>query len=88
MILYFLNDKKGIITTYLNVGVEMPVVQLVDTIKQRKEELGLTINALSLESGVGTRTINRILAGKDVRYSSISLVLESLDLTISISENN
>jgi len=66
----------------------MPIVQLVDTIKQRKEELGLTINALSLESGVGTRTINRILAGEDVRYSSISLVLQSLDLTISICENN
>lgn len=66
----------------------MSIVQLVDTIKQRKEELGLTIDKMSLESGVGTRTINRILAGEDVRYSSISSVLESLDLSISISESN
>ncbi len=37
---YFFNDKLGIINYLLNVGVYMPVVQLVDTIKQRKQELG------------------------------------------------
>jgi len=66
----------------------MSVINLVQIIKERKDQLGLTIDAIASESNVGTRTINRILAGKDVRYSSISLVLESLDLTISISENN
>ena len=62
----------------------MPVVQLVDTIKQRKQELGLTIDKMSIESGVGTRTINRILAGEDVRYSSIESLLRSLNLSITI----
>ena len=62
----------------------MPVVQLVDTIKQRKQELGLTIDKMSFESGLGTRTINRILAGKDVRYSSIESLLRSLNLSIAI----
>jgi len=62
----------------------MPIVQLVDTIKQRKQELGLTIDKMSSESGVGTRTINRILAGKDVRYSSIESLLRSLNLSITI----
>ena len=62
----------------------MPIVQLVDTIKQRKQELGLTIDNMSSESGVGTRTINRILAGQDVRYSSIESLLRSLNLSITI----
>lgn len=62
----------------------MPAVQLVDTIKKRKQELGFTIEKLSLESGVGARTINRILAGDDVRYSSIESLLKSLNLSISI----
>lgn len=62
----------------------MPIVQLVDTIKKRKQELGLTIDKMSSESGVGTRTINRILAGEDVRYSSIESLLKSLHLSITI----
>lgn len=62
----------------------MPVVQLVDTIKERKQELGFTIERLSSESGVGTRTINRILAGNDVRYSSIESLLKSLNLSMTI----
>ena len=62
----------------------MPIVQIVDTIKKRKQELGLTIDKMSAKSGVGTRTINRILAGEDVRYSSIESLLRSLNLSISI----
>ena len=62
----------------------MPIIKLVDIIKQRKLELGLTINKMSAESGVGTRTINRILAGDDVRYSSIESLLRSLNLSITI----
>jgi len=33
---------------------------------------------------VGTRTINRILAGEDVRYSSIESLLRSLNLSLTI----
>ena len=59
-------------------------MQLVDMIKKRKQELGYTIEKLSFESGVGTRTINRILAGNDVRYSSIESLLKSLNLSMTI----
>ncbi len=62
----------------------MPITQLANAIKKRKQELGLTIDKMSVESGVGARTINRILAGEDVRYSSIESLLKSLNLSISI----
>jgi len=62
----------------------MPIVQIVDSIKKRKQELGLTINKMSAESGVGARTINRNLAGEDVRYSSIESLLRSLNLSLTI----
>ena len=62
----------------------MPMVQIINTIKKRKQELGLTIDKMSAESGVGTRTINRILAGEDVRYSSIESLLRSLNLSLTI----
>jgi len=62
----------------------MPITQLANTIKKRKQELGLTIDKMSVASGVGARTINRILAGEDVRYSSIESLLKSLNLSISI----
>ena len=69
---------------YLKRKENIPMIKLVDIIKQRKQELGLTINKMSAESGVGTRTINRILAGQDVRYSSIESLLRSLNLSIII----
>lgn len=65
----------------------MPIVQIVDIIKKRKQELGLTISKMSSESGVGTRTINRILAGDDVRYSSIESLLRSLNLSMTIGKH-
>ena len=64
----------------------MLVVQLVDTIK-KKQELGFTIERLSSESGVGTRIINIILAGADVRYSSIELLLRSLNLSMTVEKH-
>ena len=69
---------------YLKRKENIPMIKLVDIIKQRKQEHGLTINKMSAESGVGTRTINRILAGQDVRYSSIESLLRSLNLSIII----
>ena len=62
----------------------MGTVQLSNMIKNRKSELGLTIQKISTESGVAERTVNRILAGKDVRYSSLVAVLEVLGLSISV----
>jgi len=61
---------------------------LVESIQKRKDELGWTIERISQESGVGIRTVNRILAGQDVRFSSIRSVVEALSLTIHIEKVN
>ena len=60
---------------------------LVEKILMRKQQLGWTINKMSEESGVGVRTINRILAKQDVRISSIDAIMRVLNLEITIDEN-
>lgn len=62
----------------------MGAIQLSAMMRQRKSEPGLTIQKISNTSGVAERTINRILAGEDVRYSSLLSVLAVLDLFISL----
>ena len=59
---------------------------LTESIRERKDDLGWTIERLSQESGVGVRTINRILAGKDVRFSSMEAVMNALGLSIMVGE--
>jgi len=59
---------------------------LVEKILSQKEHLGWTINKLAKESGVGVRTISRILAKQDVRFSSIDAVMNVLNLEIRINE--
>jgi len=76
--------KKGIIVSILKQEIKMGTIQLSEMIKRRKSELGLTIQKISIESGVAERTVNRILAGEDVRYSSLLAVLEVLGLSISV----
>ncbi len=57
---------------------------LTENILQRKHELAWTIEKISKESGVGVRTVNRIFAGQDVRFSSITAVLDALDIDLSL----
>lgn len=76
--------KKGIMITIYLLGDEMGTVQLSEMIKKRKSKLGLTIQVISNKSGVAERTVNRVLAGEDVRYSSLLAVLAVLDLSISV----
>jgi len=59
---------------------------LIEKILMRKQQLGWTINKLACESGVGVCTINRIIAGEDVRFSSIDAVMSVLNLEITIDE--
>ena len=59
---------------------------LVEKILMQKQHLGWTIDKLSKESGVGVRTINRILAKQDVRFSSIDAIMNVLNLEITIDE--
>lgn len=60
---------------------------LTESIRERKDDLGWTIERISRESGVGVRTVNRILAGKDVRFSSIEAVMDALELSITIDKS-
>jgi len=51
-------------------------------INQIKDLLKMTISDISEHSGVSTRSVNWVLAGEDVRYSSIVAVLDALELSV------
>lgn len=65
---------------------------LIKKIKERKKTLGITIENLAKLSGLGIRTLNRFLAGEDVKLSTVEKVTLLLGLdfagneTISIEE--
>jgi predicted transcriptional regulator len=54
--------------------------ELVLLLKQAKHERSLTMREIAERSQVGLRTVNRIFAGEDVRCSSLSAVMETLDI--------
>ena len=60
----------------------MSATQIVQLIKKAKQQKKMTLNKIASESGVAIRTVNRIFAGEDVRFSSLMAVLETLDLSI------
>ena len=60
----------------------MNTTEIVQRIKEAKQEKKLTLSEIASESGVAIRTVNRIFAGEDVRFSSLQAVLETLDLII------
>ena len=62
----------------------MNSTEIVQLIKEAKQQKGLTFRDIASESGVAIRTVNRIFAGEDVRFSSLRAVLETLGLSISI----
>jgi transcriptional regulator with XRE-family HTH domain len=65
---------------------------LIKKIKERKKTLGITIENLAKLSGLGIRTLNRFLAGEDVKLSTVEKVTLLLGLdfagneTISLEE--
>ncbi len=59
----------------------MNTTEIVQCIKEAKQQKKLTLNEIASESGVAIRTVNRIFAGEDVRFSSLRAVLEALDLS-------
>jgi len=61
---------------------------LNESIRERKDDLGWTIDKISQESGVGVRTVNRILAGEDVRFSSIEAVMDALELSLTVNKSS
>ncbi len=54
--------------------------ELIEQIIARKEQLGITIENLAKLSGVGVRTINRLLKNEDVKLSTIEAVTNILGL--------
>lgn len=61
---------------------------LAESIREQKHNLGWTIEKISQESGVGVRTVNRILAGDDVRFSSLESVMDALDLSLIVDKKD
>jgi len=58
----------------------MKRLDLINQIIARKEQLNITIDNLATLSGVGVRTINRLLKNKDVKLSTIESVTNFLGL--------
>lgn len=58
----------------------MKRLDLINQIIARKEQLGITVENLAKLSGVGVRTINRLLKNEDVKFSTIEHVTNFLGL--------
>jgi len=58
----------------------MKRLELVNKIIKRKKQLGITVENLAKLSGVGVRTINRLLKNDDVKLSTIERVTNVLGL--------
>lgn len=58
--------------------------QIVELIKKAKQQKKMTLHEIAFESKVAIRTVNRIVAGEDVRFSSLVAVLETLNLSITV----
>ena len=62
----------------------MKNIKIVELLRKSKAEKKMTMNDIAEKSNVGIRTVNRIFAGEDVRFSSMMAVLKALNLTIHI----
>jgi len=64
----------------------MTRIQLLQKVKTRKEEVGITLDNLSKLSGLGFRTVTRFFAGDDVKLSTVEKITEILGLDFSGNE--
>jgi len=60
--------------------------ELIRKTHQRREEVGITLENLAKLSGLGIRTLNRLFAGEDVKFSTIEKVTNFLGLDFSGNE--
>ena len=58
----------------------MKRLELIEQIVARKEHLNITIENLAKLSGVGIRTVNRLLKNEDVKLSTVEAVTNVLGL--------
>jgi len=57
-------------------------LELVGMLRKAKVLKKFTMNDIADKSGVGIRTVNRIFAGQDVRFSSMIAVLDALHINL------
>ncbi len=60
--------------------------ELLDRVKARKENVGITIDNLSKVSELGSKTLSRFFAGHDVKLSTVEKVTEVLGLDLAGNE--
>ena len=53
---------------------------VLDRVKQRKKQLGLTIDNISKLSNLGNRTVTRFFAGADVKLSTLEKISNILGI--------
>lgn len=58
----------------------MKRIELINQIVARKDQIGITVENLAKLSGVGIRTVNRLLKNEDVKLSTIEHVTNFLGL--------
>ena len=58
----------------------MTRLELINKIKDRKEQLHISIENLAKLSGIGIRTLNRFFAGDDVKLSTVEKITNILGL--------
>ncbi|QFR49396.1 helix-turn-helix domain-containing protein [Sulfurimonas lithotrophica] len=58
----------------------MKRIELIEQIIARKEQIGITVENLAKLSGVGVRTVNRLLKNEDVKLSTIEHITNFLGL--------
>ena len=58
----------------------MTRIQLLEKVKQRRKNVGITIDNLAKVSNLGFRTVTRFFAGDDVKLSTVEKITEVLGL--------
>jgi len=58
----------------------MKRIHVLEKVKKRKKELGLTIDNISKLSKLGNRTVARFFAGEDVKLSTLEKITEIMGL--------
>lgn len=62
----------------------MQNIEIIQLLKKSKFGKKMTMNEIAKKSNVGIRTVNRIFAGEDVRFSSMAAVLDALDIDLNL----
>ena len=60
----------------------MHTTGIVQHIKEAKQQKKMTLQEIANHSKIAIRTVNKMFARKDVRFSSLRGVLETLDLPL------